>query len=453
MTHTKGHKINALEAFALSLATMAPTGSMAGNTGPGAKFAGVNLPLSFLIAAIAMLLVATGFYEMSKRVAADGSIYAYNRVALGEHWGFVSGWIIMLSYTVLSVAMAGQAGMYASLVLKNIGIQLSSAMCGFIILIIMLLILSHGIKLTSNISLVTEALAVTFLLVMSIIIIAKGGDQGITIKPFIPSTSFSGIGQGVVYTVLCFVGFEVVCTVATRCKEPKKAVPHALLATIFGGMAIFVFVSYAVVIGYGTGHIGTLAASQTPLNSLAVRFMGPEMAFVVDLAIFISCFGADLCVTNAAIYMYYALGEHHYLPKSLGVFNTKHNAPSHAVYTVLAISIVLYALVAFKFGAVNDYLYYVTLGALCMIVIYMLSCVGSFVFFRKHKDIKHSFIKHDFAPIVGFVVLVFPLISNIYPVPQFPLNLMPYAVLVWGVIGYFMSVHHTKSSYKSISSK
>ncbi|XIF20118.1 MAG: APC family permease [Acetilactobacillus jinshanensis] len=79
---------------------------MAGNTGPGAKFAGINLPLSFLIAAVAMLFVAVGFYEMSKRISSDGSVYAYNRQSLGEHWGFTSGWIMMLGYTVLGVAMA-----------------------------------------------------------------------------------------------------------------------------------------------------------------------------------------------------------------------------------------------------------------------------------------------------------------------------------------------------------
>ncbi|XIF20117.1 MAG: APC family permease [Acetilactobacillus jinshanensis] len=42
--------------------------------------------------------------------------------------------------------------------------------------------------------------------------------------------------------MLCFVGFEVACTVATR--------------TILGGMVIFVFVSYAVVIGFGTERRG-----------------------------------------------------------------------------------------------------------------------------------------------------------------------------------------------------
>lgn len=94
MNHS--HKINVVEAFALSLATMAPTGSMAGNTGPGAKFAGINLPISFLIEALAMLLVAVGFCELSKRVSEDGSVYAYNRRSLGEHWGFTSGWIMML---------------------------------------------------------------------------------------------------------------------------------------------------------------------------------------------------------------------------------------------------------------------------------------------------------------------------------------------------------------------
>ncbi|XIF19426.1 MAG: APC family permease [Acetilactobacillus jinshanensis] len=103
---------------------MAPTGSMAGNTGPGAKFAGVNLPIAFLVAALAMLLVAVGFCEMSKHISDSGSVYAYNRASLGENWGFVSGWIMQLGYTVMGVAMSALSGTYASLILKNLHVNI-----------------------------------------------------------------------------------------------------------------------------------------------------------------------------------------------------------------------------------------------------------------------------------------------------------------------------------------
>lgn len=447
MTHS--HKINVVEAFALSLATMAPTGSMAGNTGPGAKFAGVNLPIAFLVAAIAMLLVAVGFCEMSKRISADGSVYAYNRESLGEHWGFASGWIMMLGYTVLGIAMMALSGTYASLILKNLGLKLSPALIGLVLILLMWFILSHGIKLTSNFSLVTESIALLILIVLSVTVLVKGGGSGgVNLKPFVPTTSLSGLGQGVVYTVLCFVGFEVACTVATRTQNPKRSIPLALLLTILGGMVIFVFVSYAVVIGFGTKDVSTLAASSAPLNDLATKFINPEMAILVDFAIFLSTFGASVCVTNGASYMYYAMGAKGYLPKSIGQFNYHHNAPSHAVHAVCIIDIILYILVDFTKGNANTYLYYITLGAVCMIVIYMIACIGAFVFYHQNSQFKHSFIKHDVAPIVGFIVLAFPLFSNFYPMPQFPLNLFPYFVIVWGLAGYCMSRHHSKKLNK-----
>ncbi|XIF19425.1 MAG: APC family permease [Acetilactobacillus jinshanensis] len=137
--------------------------------------------------------------------------------------------------------------------------------------------------------------------------------------------------QGVVYTVLCFVGFEVACTVATRTRNPKRSIPLALLLTILGGMIIFAFVSYAVVIGFGTNNVSALANSSAPLNDLATKFISPEMALLVDFAIFLSTFGAAVCVTNGASYMFYAMGQKGYLPKRLGQFNYHHNAPSHAV--------------------------------------------------------------------------------------------------------------------------
>ena len=440
------HKINTLEAFALSLATMAPTGSLAGNAGPTAKFAGINLPLSFLVAAVAMSLVAIGFYEMSKLIAANGSVYAYNRKSLGEHWGFVSGWILTLGYIVFSAGMNAQLGNYASLIFKELGFNVSPVLIGFILIILIAIILSHGIKITSNVSLVTEIIALTILMILSFTILGKGGANGLNVKPFIPKTSLSGIASGVVYTVMCFVGFEVSCTVATRTKNPKHSIPFALMSTIIGGAIIFVFVSYTIVMGFGTNHINALVNSPAPLSTLAGRFMGPGMTIIINFAIFISALGGTICVTNAAAYMLFALGQKNYLPHFLGNFNYRHNAPRHSILLVMITSLILYTSVAVTNGINTTYLYYITLGALCMIVIYLFSCISSFTFFKRHQEFHHSIFKHDLAPICGFIVLLFPLISNIYPVPKFPLNLFPYFILAWGIAGYIMSIHHTKKN-------
>lgn len=436
----KSKKINTLEAFALSLASMAPTGSMAGNTAPSAKFAGMNLPLSFLIAAIAMLLVAVGFYEMSKRIAADGSVYAYNRHALDEHWGFISGWLITLCYGTFSISMSALSGTYASLILKNLGIHVSALWIGFFIFLLAWLILDHGIKLTSNLPLITEFIALTILLILSFIIITKGGPTGTTIAPFIPQTSLSGIGQGAVFTVLCFVGFEVACTVATRTRNPKRSIPVALMSTIIGGAIIFVFVGYAVVIGFGTNHMNALAHSSAPLNFLAMKFMDPEMAIIIDFAIFLSAFGAVIGMMNATAYMVYALGENGYLPARLGKFNNHHDAPCHAINSFGILGIILYLITTLTLGINNSYLYYMTIGALGMIVVYMLSCVATMRFFIQQHQAQ---FKRLLAPILGLIVLILVLLTNIYPIPKFPLNIFPYFVLLWAIIGYCMSVHKT----------
>ncbi|XIF20597.1 MAG: APC family permease [Acetilactobacillus jinshanensis] len=438
----KSHKINALEAFALSLASMAPTGSMAGNTGPGAKFAGINLPISFLIAAVAMLFVAVGFYKMSKLISADGSVYAYNREALDEHWGFISGWLITLCYGTFTISMSGLSGTYASLILKNFGIKSSPVWIGLIIFLLAWLILDHGIKLTSTLPLITEFIALAILLILSFIIIFKGGPTGTNVQPFIPHTKFSGIGQGAVYTVLCFVGFEVACTVATRTKNPKRSIPIALLSTIIGGAVIFVFVSYAIVIGFGTNAKGiqALANSSAPLNTLAAHFMNPEMATLIDLAIFLSAFGAVIGMMNAAAYMVYALGENNYLPKHLGKFSYQHNAPCHAINVLGILCFILYLGAALPLGINNTYLYYMTIGALGMIIVYILSCAATLRLFIIHHE---ATFKHLLAPVLGFIVLILVLLSNVYPIPKFPLNIIPYFVLLWGIVGYAMSVHHT----------
>ena len=56
------------------------------------------MPIAFLLGGIGVLFVAISFVELGKRIPGDGSAYAYNAKALGEKAGFISGWLLVLTY-------------------------------------------------------------------------------------------------------------------------------------------------------------------------------------------------------------------------------------------------------------------------------------------------------------------------------------------------------------------
>ncbi|AYF93060.1 APC family permease [Apilactobacillus bombintestini] len=445
----ESNKITKFETFALAVAAVAPTGSIAFNAVPAVPFAGMNVPLSFLLGAIGLLFVGICFAELSKHVADVGSVYAYNQQAFGEKMGLVSGWTLMFAYINLAISCMGADTNFTHVFFLQFGWHLPEPLLAAVILVAAALVLTFGLKLTSKSAIAIEFLAIAILVALSIIIFVKGGRGGVSVQPFVPThSSLSGLGQGMVFAVLSFCGFEGVTTVAARTKNPKRSVPLSIIVTIIFAGIFFVVASYVQVIGFGIHHTADFANSSSPLNDLALMYMGRPMALVMDFAIVIGSFGSVLGIMNAGAYMIYAMGVNQYLPKKLGKFNEKLNSPARSIWLLTAIMAVAYLIFGVPYGAEVIYDNSSTLGVLSMLTVYGLTCAGTMLYFHKHRDtIKHSFIKHVLIPVLGILVLLYPMWTNLYPVPAFPGNLYPYLVVLWIIIGlvvYGFKKHATK---------
>lgn len=437
-------KLSISEVFALSIAAVAPSGAMAFNTTTAATFAGINIPISFILGSLAMLLVGFCFVQMSSRISSEGSVYAYNSAALGEKWGFVSGWALALTYLCFSGGTAGLTADFGNVFLQHFGISLPIPVLAIFFILLVWFISFFGLKLTSRVALAMELVSILILIFLSTLIIVKGGRSGINAAPFVPTGNATGIGQGMIFAILCFAGFEGSSAFAVQAKKPKKAVPFAILATVIGAAIFYVYVSYAQVIGFGESNIKELATSSAPLDTLATMYSGNVMATIIDFATLMSCFAALLGALNACAYIIFALSNEGYLPKYLTNSSTKLNSPKNAVHTVSIICLILYVLIGLPFGPEQLYSNLATIGTLSLLIVYMLVCWGTLKYFKNKENGEFSIVKHVVIPILGIIVLAFPFWSNLYPIPSFPLNLYPYFVVLWLAGGYFMAYRREK---------
>lgn len=431
-------KLSKAEVFALSIAAVAPSGAMAFNTTTTAGVAGINVPLSFLFGAVAILAVGYCFAELSKNIAGEGSVYAYNKSALGPKAGFITGWALILTYLAYSGGVSGIIADIGQVFFHEIGVNVSTTLIAIIAIIFAWLISFFGLKLTTRIALVLELISVLTLVVISTIILIKGGKSGVTISPLIPQGNFGGIGQGMIFAILCFAGFEGSSTIAMKSDDPKHAVPFAILATVIGAAIFYIYVSYSQVIGFGVKNIKSLASSAAPLNTLAITYTGKVSAIFIDFATLISGFACLLGTLNACAYMLHAMSKKGYLFKYLSNFNHKLDSPERAVDTVAIFCLLIYLTLGIIVGPEAIYTQLATLGTLSLLIVYILVCVGTMFFFKKNSNLKTSFFKHTLIPIFGILVLLVPLESNIYPIPAFPLNIMPYVVIIWFLVGFWI---------------
>ena len=282
-------RLNLPEAVGLSLAVIAPTVTAAFNITLVVQATGPAAPLTFAIGAVAMTLVALSFMAFTRRVAHAGSAYAYITHTFGRQWGFVAGWTLLLTYLGFATGFAALVGSFTSAALQGFAINIGS---GWVAIgggsMLLAWWLAHrDMRLSGWLMLVLEAAAVLGIIGLCVAILYQvhPAAQGIQ-RSFRPSAAFggwTGMGFGMVFSILCYAGFEGAATLGEETHHPRRNIPIALLGTVLASGIFFVFVAYCEVIGFGPRGIRDLANSQAPLNDLALRYASPKLAIALDL--------------------------------------------------------------------------------------------------------------------------------------------------------------------------
>src|SRR4029079_14334495 len=110
------------QAVGLSVALMAP--SMAANINPQgtAGLVGRATPLAFLLAAVAVLLIAYVFVRLCQYYRHAGSVYVFTGATLGPHAGAVAGLGLMGTYVFYALVTSSAAGIFGASFLDIIGV-------------------------------------------------------------------------------------------------------------------------------------------------------------------------------------------------------------------------------------------------------------------------------------------------------------------------------------------
>jgi len=288
------------EAVSMSLAVVSPTVTAAFNITLVVQAAGPAAPLTFAIGTVAMALVALSFMAFTHRVAHAGSAYAFIAHTFGSRMGFIAGWTLLLTYLGFSTAFAGLIGSFTSAALKDMDVDIGAwwIVVGGASMLLAWWLAYRDMRLASRLMLTLEAAAIIGIVALCIIILRQvhpGLESAVS--SWRPAASFggwTGLGFGMVFSILCFAGFEGAATLAEETINPRRNIPIALFGTVLGSGVFFIFVAYCEVLGFGPSGIMDLARSEAPLNDLALKFASPHLAIALDLAAATSCFSGML---------------------------------------------------------------------------------------------------------------------------------------------------------------
>ena len=86
-----------------------------------AKYAGPAISISFALAGLLCILVGLAYSEFASMIPSSGSVYSYTFASLGEGMAFLTGWSLLLGYTVTGSAVAVGFSGYLAGILKSYG--------------------------------------------------------------------------------------------------------------------------------------------------------------------------------------------------------------------------------------------------------------------------------------------------------------------------------------------
>ncbi|GAC1667774.1 MAG: APC family permease [Ktedonobacteraceae bacterium] len=442
--------------IALAAAAMAPAIAVVLNAPAAGPVAGASLPLAFLLAFIACLFVGNTVIQFSRRLPSSGSFYTFNSYGLGKTAGFFTGWLFWMGYAILAPGLFDALGAFAhDYVVATFHVEIPWWIFALIGMAIVVALSIRSIKASVQVDLGLLCIEVFVFLVLAVIAIAQAGD-GNTLTVFTPTaspTGFAGVGLGVVFGILSFVGFDAAATLGEETKNPKRSVPLAVGgALVFVGL-FYVFVMYALTAGYGLNNPANLKAFLNDANPIVTLTHkdAPWLEQIVDLCAVAGIFSCLLAIHNTTTRIIFSMGRDRVLPAGLGRVHPRWFSPYNAiiVQTIFTLVVGIGTGIWLGPGATGAYGFTGAIGTVAIVIVYMLSNVALIRYFFKLPE--RNIFLHIIVPILGVLALAYPLWSTAAPGQPYPYNFVPIIVIVWIVIGVAVYFYLRSSAPEKIA--
>uniref|UniRef100_UPI0022E173A7 amino acid permease n=1 Tax=Enterococcus lactis TaxID=357441 RepID=UPI0022E173A7 len=266
--------------------------------------AGPALSLSFVLAAIVVILSGLSFAEFASRVPVIGGPYAYLYVVFGEFAAWLTGWLLIGEFFLgaeLPQALTGgynpENGTYIDLIAVLV-----------VIFVTYIVSLEAKKALRLNNAMVYVKFGIIALFIIVGIFFVKPDNW----QPFMPF-GFSGVLDGAALVFFAFLGFDAVAMAAEEVKNPQKDVPRGIIGSILIATVLYIIVTLIL-----TGIVPYTELGVNDPVAFAMRYVGHGTVGAV-IAV-----GAILTLLTVTISMMYSL--------FMTEIDQKHRTPKKATY-------------------------------------------------------------------------------------------------------------------------
>ena len=419
------------------LAQVAPAFNLFFTTGLMASLAGASVPLIFLISMVAVLATASSLAQFAGIYPSSGSFLTYIAKSIGAKTSTTVGVITMLGYTI---AFGGIYIFVGSYIVQNVlgnphfwgATQLVTILYGVLVTVPVIVGLKFGVRI-SYILYIFEAV---LLVVLSLVFLAHGGPQGVSLTPFKwPGTSKSTL-LAFSLAILAFGGFEASAPLAEETRNPKKNVPIALLSTVVVSGVIYVLGSWALVTAFGPAHVSALASDPNPFHTAAAKYVS-VLAPLITWIFLTSVTSSYVAANTQTARVIFGGARSGLWSRTLSKVSARFHTPANAVIAFVAPSIVI-GVVSTAFtdpGTASGFLG--TYGILGVIIMYIVTNVALIVHWARSDSALRAkkIFSQLIVPLFGVAILAIPVYGDLQPGQAAPYKYLPYLTVALILVG------------------
>src|SRR4051812_11441692 len=427
------------DALAQSVALLSLALGVAFASSAAAGEAGIAAPFAYLIAGVGSLCLGSVIIRFTRRMASAGGLYTYIARGINPSAGFLGGWLYGSAFAVgISFVLVIGAFFMSTAMTAHTGIDWGWYPWFFIFLGALALLAFLDIRISTRLQLAAAAVGVGAILLLAIVIAAKGGDSGLSIQPLNPAraTSTSNLFLAVVLTFTGFIGFEAAAVLGEEAADPLRAIPRAILAAVLVALVYYVFVTWAMAIGFGVGNAGTWAKDPAALDTLATRYVGNWLAVIIDFSVAASGFIAALGGLHLTSRTLYVMGREGGLPRVFAWTHPRFKTPWAGIAFSLVVTLLLGAIFAHHYDPITYFIWMATCATIGILIVYILIALAGIVFFARDRRGWNPLL--DFVIPAGAIAICgYTLYKSLHPTPAYTgiVKWAPWFALIWLALG------------------
>jgi amino acid transporter len=418
---------------AATLANIAPAMSFFFGFALIVSTAGIAAPLTVIAAMVAIALLGNTLSQFARSQPSTGSFVTFIGRSFGGYAAVVTAVVLCAGYILAVSSVVAVSGGFLQTILEHyLSINIPWQILTLLLTLGALFLIVGGAKPSIKVAALFFAFELTLLIVVAIALLVQHSGH-INLRPFDPgnlSGGFSGLSLGFPLAVYLFVGWENSAAMAEESRDPRAGIARAVFSSVLLVGILYVFVSYATVVGFDDNAKG-LTAATVPLIT-AAGGVGGLLLFFAYLAGFTSICSSLISATNSQARIIFSSGREGLLPSVTARLTERGKTPWVAFVVFLGLALGLTYVFGWNTNPVTFFGEIATLGTILIALTYLVANLALPVYFRRYHPERFSPVLHGLLPLLGAGAIGYPLYELVKPGQPAPFS--HYPLIALGVI-------------------